>query len=290
MPPEKDYGLNLCLYSNDEKQLLAERKKLLIAAIVFLVLGSFTIKLYIGVFLIIISLFLFSGASTRKKVIAQSHYEKAQIENVLNIKEVIPCPDLSIIKDFTRSISSMPIIDFTTIRKNTPYSKIFPLIVLDVETTGLDRQNDKIVEVSALKFESSFTPSQRYTTLIFPEIEIPSQATNVNSITNDMVKNAPLFSQIKPQFEEFIKGCNIAGYNVRFDLEFLYRSGVELSEDVHYFDVYALAKKRIRKNEVNDYKLVTICKYFDIPTINSHRSLYDSFATAKVFEKIYTSK
>ncbi len=67
IPPEKDYGLNLSLYSNDEVQLLAERKKLLIAATVFLALGALTITLYIGILLIIISLFLFNGASTRKK-------------------------------------------------------------------------------------------------------------------------------------------------------------------------------------------------------------------------------
>ncbi|MDY5991434.1 MAG: 3'-5' exonuclease [Oscillospiraceae bacterium] len=294
IPPEKDYGLNLSLYSNDEVQLLAERKKLLIAATVFLALGALTITLYIGILLIIISLFLFNGASTRKKVIAQSRFEKTrraeQTKKIEEADEVSVQPNVTVKQDSTRSLSKMPVIDFSRLNKNTPYSKIFPLIVIDVETTGLHRRNDKIVEVSAIKYTSSFTPSERFSTLINPLKPIPAETSEINHITDDMVKDSPTFSQIRQQLQSFVEGCNIAGYFLRFDLEFLFHQGLDLSEDVRYYDICELAKSRIPSSRIKNYKLKTVCDYYNIPIFDAHRSLSDAFAASEVFQRVYLNK
>lgn len=170
--------------------------------IVFLIVGVLTFKYYVGIALVIIAVLFFIISSVHADV-SEEPQQKADARTIPieNSKEVLPCPNLEIIIDTTRNISSMPEIKFSKIKKNTPSSKVFPLIVVDVETTGTGRCMDKIVEVSALKFDENFVLRKQYSTLINPQRPIKPKATAVNHITDDMVKNAPLFSQIRSQFK-----------------------------------------------------------------------------------------
>lgn len=260
--------------------------------IVLLIIGILTFKYYIGIALVIIAVLFFIISSVHADTSEESQQKANTTEEktiqTKNSKEVSPNPNLEITIDTTRNISSMPEIKFSKIKKNTPSSKVFPLIVVDVETTGTGRCMDKIVEVSALKFDENFILCKQYSTLINPQRPIKPKATAVNHITDDMVKNAPLFSQIRSQFQDFISDCNIAGYNLRFDLEFLYHAGIDLNENVYYYDVYELAESKIPETKIDNYKLSTVCEYYDITLTNAHRSYYDALATAEVLQKIYT--
>lgn len=68
------------------------------------------------------------------------------------------------------------------------------IICLDLETTWLDRYNDKIIEISMLKFdENTFKIIDSYSTLINPEIPIPSVISNITNIFDDDIKLSPTF-------------------------------------------------------------------------------------------------
>lgn len=95
-----------------------------------------------------------------------------------------------------------------------------PLVVFDLETTGTNTQEDRIVQFAALKIQKS--GQYWYEKLINPEKHIPEQATKVHGITNEEVKNAPTFDDVSGEVSDFLQGCHLAGFNVfSFDIPLL---------------------------------------------------------------------
>ena len=173
-----------------------------------------------------------------------------------------------------------------SINKDTGRFDIFPLVAVDIETTGLDPEKDKIIEISAIRFGLSFKPSDAFTTLINPKKHIPKSATNINGITDDMVSESPEIHQVMQSFNEFVKDCNIVGQNVEFDLSFLCRDGMEISPYVSCFDTLETARRTIPKSEIGNYKLESLCNYYSVFPSEMHRSLSDALAVSKVFKRL----
>lgn len=290
MQPQ-NYGLDLSKYKESDNELLSKGSKYRNIGIV-LIIVSIPIFLYGGFISFFVGLYLLSLDKKFKKVVSQRAFEanrQSYIDEIFAKYSEPPHFDVEIEENAKlkrRALSSMKMIDFTSIRKSTPLSKIFPLVVVDVETTGLSAKTDRIIELSAYRYDNNFEPTSRFTALVNPEIPISPEASATNGITDDMVSEAPTLAQMAKSFEAFISGCNIAGYNLRFDLNFLYTSGIALSDDVLYFDVYELAKNKIKKRDVTDYKLQTICDYLGIPMVFAHRGFADCYITGEVFEKL----
>ncbi len=110
-----------------------------------------------------------------------------------------------------------------------------PIAFIDLETTGVNISNDRIVEIAIVKILTDGT-KQVKRKLINPQIPIPAGASDVHGITDEMVKDAPSFKQIANEVKQFIENCDLGGYNSnRFDIpmlieEFL-RAGVPFSAD-----------------------------------------------------------
>lgn len=200
-----------------------------------------------------------------------------------------------------------PDINFKNITRRTNISKLFPLVVIDIETTGLKATAD-IIEVAAIKFSEGFKAESCISMLCKPRKPIPEEATEVNGITDDMVKDCPNFSQIAANVTAYIKDCTIVGHNLDFDIKRLFISGVALPEKVSYFDTLKLAryvlkaensKKYNYKSEqyeevedwdITDYKLDTLCEHYGIYRNDTHRALSDCLATARLFESLIEDK
>ena len=188
-----------------------------------------------------------------------------------------------------RPFSEMPEIHFINITRSTVVDKIFPLVCIDIETTGLHLQRSEIIEVSAIKYDVGFKPVSCFTTLVKPKKPIPPEATQINNITNDMVADSPTFSEIATAFSKYISGCNIVGHNAMFDLKFLFVSGVKLPPKARYYDTLTLSRVAF-KGMVDNFKLDTLCKNFSIHRDVAHRSSSDCLATAKLFDYIIRFK
>ncbi|MBW0160983.1 MAG: 3'-5' exonuclease [Sediminibacterium sp. Gen4] len=110
-----------------------------------------------------------------------------------------------------------------------------PLAFIDLETTGVNISLDRIVEIAIVKINPDGT-QQVKRKLINPMMPIPKGASDVHGITDDMVKDAPVFKQVANEIKQFIDHCDIGGYNSnRFDIpmlieEFL-RAGIDFSTD-----------------------------------------------------------
>lgn len=207
-----------------------------------------------------------------------------------------------------RRASDMPGIKTHNITRKTNPEKIFPLVVLDTETTGFQASKNDIIEVSAIKFEYPFLPVASFSALLRPRGIIPAEASAVNGITKAMVSDCPYFGEIVDSFSDFIRGCNIAGHNLPFDLKFLFVGGLDLPENVKYYDTLALAKNTLVKEgtkkynhhtgeyedleeyDVINYKLETLCEYYGIYRNTKHRALSDAYATAKVLQNLIYDK
>ena len=215
--------------------------------------------------------------------LSASYYSEKTADNI-PLVEIIP--DTSATWQSRRPLSEMPYLDISGIRKNTVVSKMFPLVVIDIETTGLNRATDKIVEISAIKYENNFLPSSCFTTLINPEKPISLNASKINNITDEMVSSAPKFHEVKQQFEDYIRGCNIAGHNLSFDTEFLFKFGIDFSKNVKYFDTKHIGMSLVPESKIDDYKLDTLCDYFRVHKNTLHYRYYDCYATGQLLEKM----
>lgn len=91
----------------------------------------------------------------------------------------------------------------------------------DLETTGINISQDRIVEISILKVSPDGT-EESYTKLVNPTIPIPAEVTKVHGISDADVADAPTFKEIAKEVSKMIKDCDLGGYNSnRFDIPLL---------------------------------------------------------------------
>ena len=123
-----------------------------------------------------------------------------------------------------------------------------PLVVLDLETTGMNIATDRIVEIALLKINIDGSEEEKLM-LINPEMPIPPEVILIHGISDDDVKDKPTFKEVAKTLAKFIEGCDLCGFNSnRFDIpllaeEFL-RSDVDIDLKKHKFiDVQAIFHK-----------------------------------------------
>ena len=105
--------------------------------------------------------------------------------------------------------------------------RLGPFTVFDIETTGMSPVYHRIVEIAAIRIDIDGIQS-RYQALINPGCDIPAQLTAVHGITDDMIKDADMFSQAGYDFMDFSEGSTLVAHNARFDLSFLQESLVRV--------------------------------------------------------------
>lgn len=164
-------------------------------------------------------------------------------------------------------------------------------VMLDLETTGLSNYRDRIIEIAMIKYVNG-QKEDVYHQLLDPETPIPYAASQVNGITDDMVKNQPKIYEVIDDIYSFINGEIIAGYNIDFDLKFLSvalaRSDKQI-DNVIALDVLQVVKENIPPNMTKDRKLQTIKNYFDIEN-DSHRALADCETAFQVLNRCLKMK
>lgn len=156
-------------------------------------------------------------------------------------------------------------------------------VAIDTETSSIG-MTAEIVEVSAVRFEN-FRPVEIFETLCKPYRRISLQATAVNGIDNEMVKDAPRFAEIIPALDEFSDGLPLVAHNAPFDLRMLAQEGFPTAGR-QVFDTLPLARGLLRDkdgNKLPSYKLAEACKQCAILFSGAHRSTADAFADGLLF-------
>lgn len=159
------------------------------------------------------------------------------------------------------------------------------VVVFDLETTGLQANSCKIIEIGAVSMIDGVI-KETFSTLINPEEHIPEDASKTNNIYDEDVKNAPLFKDVVGDFYKFCYGATLCAHNAPFDIGFITYHGRQFlyNFDNPVIDTLAMAKKIFKRDRNNN--LGDLCKQFDIELTNAHRALFDTIATAKVLKKL----
>ena len=93
-----------------------------------------------------------------------------------------------------------------------------PLIVFDIESTGLSPRHDRIIELAAIKVMPDGTEIEK-SWLLNPTVPIPPETTKIHGITNEIVKDCPTFKDRAAEIFEFFRDCDLSGFNAdRFDI------------------------------------------------------------------------
>ncbi len=155
-------------------------------------------------------------------------------------------------------------------------------VIFDLETTGLDKKNDKIIEIGAVKVEKGVIVD-RFSTFVNPQQPIDIRISKLTGIYDEMVKKAPKEDEILPEFIKFIGDSVIVAHNASFDTAFIRRFTAEkgINMDNTIIDTVGLA--RMLLPTLVNFKLDTICTELGVSLENHHRAVHDAEATALCF-------
>ncbi|MEE9465016.1 MAG: 3'-5' exonuclease, partial [Candidatus Neomarinimicrobiota bacterium] len=160
-------------------------------------------------------------------------------------------------------------------------------VVIDFETTGLDPNEDTIIEAAAVRF-SEGQPVDEFQQLINPGRPIPRQIVELTNITDEMVSDQPTIEEVGNDFIQFVGSAPLVAQNISFDMGFLktMRVRLELDEEVdnQLFDTLPLARTFLYHHP--GFSLGALCEFFQLAHSGAHRAYNDALNTGHVFIKL----
>lgn len=159
-------------------------------------------------------------------------------------------------------------------------------VIVDIETTGLDCNKDKIIEIGACKIRNKEI-IEEFSSLVNPGIDIPKEIEELTGITNEMVAESPDIKTVLKQFIEFCDDYTLVAHNAKFDIGFINNATKEngIKFNPRYIDTLPLA--RFLLPEYRCHKLSVLCRELEIENDSEHRAASDAEATAKILVKFF---
>lgn len=161
-------------------------------------------------------------------------------------------------------------------------------IVFDVETTGISPLNgDRIVEIGCVELINHLPSGETFHVYINPECDIPAEATAIHGISNEDIKDKPVFAEISSDFMDFIgQHSKLIAHNAEFDFSFinaeLRRLRLPKLDPLRMIDTLAIAR---RKYPGAPASLDALCRRFEID--NSSRVLHGALLDSEILAEVY---
>lgn len=158
-------------------------------------------------------------------------------------------------------------------------------VVLDVETTGLDPQSDKIIEIAMLEVNEGIV-KKKYHTLVNPKRIIPDKITDLTGISQNDVRNAKPYKEMVQEVHAFLGDSPIVAHNSEFDAKFIAKafSLAGIYHPIRHIDTMAMAKQAYQN--MPNYKLDTLIKQLSLADgPQTHRANADAVHTWHLFVK-----
>ena len=157
-------------------------------------------------------------------------------------------------------------------------------VVFDIETTGLNKDIDKIIEIGALKYRNNILIDE-FNYLINPKIKLPEIITTITGIKDKDLVTRDTIEIVLPKFLDFIEDLPLVAHNAEFDLGFINKNLNDLKLDkLSNKKIDTLALARIYLPQMYNYKLETLKKYFNVKQI-SHRAVGDCHTPNYVYQE-----
>jgi len=159
--------------------------------------------------------------------------------------------------------------------------------VVDTETTGLDINDARIINVAAVKVQN-FKIIDFYNSFINPEMIIPPDSIKWHNITDEMVVDKPTVGEVLPDFINFVGNSVVVGHHINFDIKMINKEmnntfGCQMNND--WLDTMLLYSRAIAKKD-DHYSLDHLLDIYNVTCNGRHTALGDALATAEVFTKM----
>lgn len=160
-------------------------------------------------------------------------------------------------------------------------------IIFDTETTGLDKSEDRVIEIGCVELENRYPTGRTFHAYINPQgRQVHPDALAIHGISNEKLADKPAFPEIVEDFLTFTDGATLVAHNAMFDLGFinaeLERCGqLPISVD-RITDTLALAR---RKHPMGPNSLDALCKRYGID--NSRRTLHGALLDSEILADVY---
>lgn len=158
-------------------------------------------------------------------------------------------------------------------------------VCLDCESTGLDPNKDRLIEVAARRFTFDKV-LQEFETLVNPECEIPQVSQDIHKISSEMLEGKPKVAEILPELLELVNGHIIVGHGIGFDIALIAAEAKRsnISTNIHkqrYIDTLRMARL-YGESPINS--LEKLRQHFNIEPEGAHRAMSDVIVNIDVFK------
>ena len=161
-----------------------------------------------------------------------------------------------------------------------------PIVVLDFESTGLNTQTDRVIEIGAVRLVNG-TVADSMSVLVNPKQPLKAKITEITGINDRMLADKETAETAIPALMDFIGGSPIAAHNASFDASLLKAELRRLgrSFDGPVLDTLTLSRKLYP--EMKSHKLGSVCKQLGVSLKNAHRAVHDATATAQCLARMF---
>ncbi len=176
--------------------------------------------------------------------------------------------------------------------KDDSYSRLLKeldFVVVDVEATGAKTPPNRLIELGAYRIRGGYIVD-KFVSLVNPEIPIPRFVASLTGISNEMVKRAPVFADLAPQWLDFVSDSVLVAHNAPFDTSFLNHEISRVYPGHRMVNPHLCTVRLSRRAlpKLLNHRLETIASHFSIPIVSRHRAFSDALATAEIFILLLT--
>ena len=199
-----------------------------------------------------------------------------------------------LVADLIRNDRRFKIVENNTVelQQDDSYSRLLKdldFVVVDVEATGAKTPPNRLIELGAYRIRGGRIVD-KFLSLVNPEIPIPRFVASLTGISNDMVKLAPVFADVAPQWLDFVSDSVLVAHNAPFDTSFLNHEISRVYANHRMLNPHLCTVRLSRRAfpELSNHRLETIAQHFSIPIASRHRAGSDALATAEIFIVLLT--
>ncbi len=162
---------------------------------------------------------------------------------------------------------------------------ITSFVCFDIETTGLNPQTDKVIEIGAVKVKDKKIV-EYFSELINPGIKLSPLIANLTGISDNMLKDADTEERVIQKFVDFTEDYVVIGHNILFDYSFIKTAagGFHMGFEKKGIDTLELCRKL--HGSLESRSLESMCRYYNINNEHAHRAYEDAKATVVLYVKL----
>lgn len=167
--------------------------------------------------------------------------------------------------------------------------KDLDFVVVDVEATGAKTPPNRLIELGAYRIRGGRIVD-KFHSLVNPEIPIPRFVASLTGISNEMVRDAPVFADVAPKWLDFVSDSVLIAHNAPFDTSFLNHEISRVYPGHRMMNPHLCTVRLSRRAlpDLSNHRLDTIATHFSIPIASRHRAGSDALATAEIFILLLT--